>query len=483
MRFRSLAAALAVLVAAHTPVAAQAASRTGVGVADPPPLACADTAGVLDGAALVGSPRRTVGGVPEAGVVEVRPKAGTPVTLTSASVGVPLQSRGWFGASVDLNSVTSGDRCRDLLIGMPGLNGAKGGVVVVPDFGKGLEPGAAQWLPTTTLALKLGDQLGATVAAAGALALAGSPGRDAAAAPDAGALVSWVISTNHNVPSRAVSAAAPVTYVQGTAGILGHAEAGDRFGSVLYLSGIEEELTAAVGIPDEDIGRAKDAGAVALLTWGYDGRWWGDNQLLWQGHGRTGWYALPGKSRAGDRLGAAVNYDDKRGAFGMPGKDANGRKNSGAVLVWKGNLATGNYRVVTQNTKGVPDKSERGDAFGSAIIERQDCWPCRVLVIGAPGENRGKRRDAGSVTHLMVEDKAGNPTSKAWRQPAAGLATGDQFGSRLLGDWWKGTQGVLVGAPGFDRPGAPNAGRYYQAGVRSLVPVSTGTTPGERLGG
>ena len=47
-------------------------------------------------------------------------------------------------------------------------------------------------------------------------------------------------------------------------GIRGHAEAGDHFGSVVYLAGLEEELTLAVGIPDEDIGRAKDAGAVAL---------------------------------------------------------------------------------------------------------------------------------------------------------------------------------------------------------------------------
>ncbi len=265
--------------------------------------------------------------------------------------------------------------------------------------------------------------------------MAGAPGRDARKARDAGALVSWVIPTDDDAPSRVVHAAPPVTYVQGIRGIRGHAEAGDRFGSVLYLAGLEEELTLAVGIPDEDIGRAKDAGAVALLTWGRDGRWWGDNQLLWQGHGAPGWYRLPGRSRAGDRLGAAVNYMDKKGAFGVPGKDANGRRNSGAVLVWRGTLATGKYHVVTQNTRGVPDRSERGDAFGSAIVMRQDCGQCQVLAIGTPGEDRGRRRNAGAVTHLMVQNKTGNAVFHSWRQPARDWqeATGSGHGSSGTG--------------------------------------------------
>ena len=45
-------------------------------------------------------------------------------------------------------------------------------------------------------------------------------------------------------------------------------------------------------------------------------------------------------------------------------KDADGRMDSGAVIAWM--RGTGRAQMITQNTRGVPGRSERGDAFGSA---------------------------------------------------------------------------------------------------------------------
>ena len=61
------------------------------------------------------------------------------------------------------------------------------------------------------------------------------------------------------------------TYRQGARGVPGRAEAGDRFGSAL-ASGMgircQEEIPVAVGVPGEDVGHARDAGAVTLLEGG-----------------------------------------------------------------------------------------------------------------------------------------------------------------------------------------------------------------------
>ena len=88
--------------------------------------------------------------------------------------------------------------CRALVIGMPGANQGRGAVVVLPDYGNGLVPGAAVGLPTQSPSLQPGDRLGTSlqggagdVGKGGSLIAAGAPGRDAAGASDAGAVFGW----------------------------------------------------------------------------------------------------------------------------------------------------------------------------------------------------------------------------------------------------------------------------------------------------
>jgi hypothetical protein len=319
--------------------------------------------------------------------------------------------------------------------------------------------------------LQPGDWLGTSLAVVeNALVAAGAPGRDAAGASDAGAVFAWRIpdrGSAEGVSPAPLSFEPPNTYVQGVGGLQGRAERNDRFGSV--LSEVADG-GLVVGIPEEDIGARKDAGAVAFLRFSTPGVLEG-NDLLWQGSG------LPGKSRAGDRAGAAVL--DRN--VGVPGKDADGRKDSGAVLMWYS--VNSRYRVVTQNSKGVPDSSEKGDAFGSALAGN--------LAVGVPGEDVKGRKDVGAVTYLpghMFLTEA-----KAYRQRTPSLGTGDRFGSTILEQ--SDSCGAatycyvtLIGAPGHDRRGARNAGVYFaiqREDMRVGAPAvfTRGTSAGERFGG
>jgi hypothetical protein len=105
-----------------------------------------------------------------------------------------------------------------------------------------------------------GDRLGAAVADTSLGIAAGAPGADVRGRRDAGVVVAY----KGTLARRR-------TYRQGARGVPGRAEAGDRFGSAL-ASGMgircQEEIPVAVGVPGEDVGRARDAGAVSLLGGG-----------------------------------------------------------------------------------------------------------------------------------------------------------------------------------------------------------------------
>lgn len=429
------------------------------------------------------SPRRAVGSIRGAGVVELRYRSGArwvASPLTSAMLGVPSQVDGFFGAAVAVVGV-SASGCAGLVVGMPGANGGRGAVAVIPDNGNGLDLAAAAWLPTGPLALKLGDRLGAAVASGPTgccskgkgwtVIAAGAPGRDAAGAADAadaGAVVTWKVawddSETTGVPPAPLASGQPAAHVQGVAGMRGRAEARDRFGSVLADDG----GTLVVGVPSEDIRSRRDAGAVARLSFTTSGAVKG-NDMRWQGGG------LPGTSRAGDRLGAAVLGPH----IGIPGKDVRGRVDAGAILLW--DSEAGKYRVITQRTRGIPGTPEKGDRFGAALAG--------FLQVGAPGEDIGRTVDAGSVTQVSPWSMSQSATLVV-----SGLAVGDRFGATVIHqadecgeDGEEMCRLTFIGAPGEDRPDAANAGRYYlldsQASAKVALPFANGVAAGEGFGG
>jgi hypothetical protein len=136
-----------------------------------------------------------------------------------------------------------------VLAGLPHKNHDAGAVMLVRGTGIRMARGA-----------HAGDRLGAAVADTSLGIVAGAPGADVRGRRDAGLVVRY---TGTLARRR--------TYRQGARGVPGRAEAGDRFGSAL-ASGMgircQEEIPVAVGVPREDVGRARDAGAVTLLGGG-----------------------------------------------------------------------------------------------------------------------------------------------------------------------------------------------------------------------
>jgi len=225
--------------------------------------------------------------------------------------------------------------------------------------------------------------------------VAGAPGRDLEGATDAGAIGYF----NFFNPADGV-----VMITQSSPGIEGAAEPGDRFGEVLTppFDRGEEGLDVLVGIPREDVGSARDAGMVeqvALFRQPSDPA----SRLY-----RQGLEGSPGVPEAGDRFGSAVALANTTLAVGAPGEDLGRVKNAGVVdLLYKSSSAEASFRpqgVVTQESRRVPGRSERGDRFGASLVEFDYCPPQgdgtgegAKFAVGAPGEDLGRAENAGVV--------------------------------------------------------------------------------------
>ena len=307
-------------------------------------------------AAVVGSPRRDVNGVADAGAVVVRIPgwAEDPGTvLTSEDLGVPAEQGAGFGAAVawgaalvrgsDRGGQRTEEACPDLVIGVPGANGGRGAVVVVPDLGAGLDLTKAIWLDTSDLGLQPGDALGSALTVVDGSLLPVFPagtrrGRLMLGHCWSGRSRAW--RSRRVSWRRRRTAGSCRELMESRATPIG------RTGSVPRCCRDRRHRrfsvpAVVVGIPNEDVGRRKNVGAVATLL--LQNGQLVQNTLVWLGHG------LPGKPRAGDRLGAAVVGPR---AIGIPGRDANGRKDSGAVLVldtWSASGAERTWRMFTQN--------------------------------------------------------------------------------------------------------------------------------------
>jgi hypothetical protein len=244
----------------------------------------------------------------------------------------------------------------------------------------------------------------------------------------------------------------------------GIAEAGDRFGEVMGGAGV-------VGIPREDIGALKDAGAVQLLQTDPDTH----DLILAQDYNQSR-ADIAGVAEAGDRFGAAVNGNR---LIGVPGEDVGGLKDAGIVQLIGGNS-------YSQDTAGVPGTAEAGDQFGAAVISAPlQCPELGSFAIGAPGEDLGNVKDAGSVTLLpgrvVGSDEWQYPCpSQLLREGAGDLAgvaeAGDRFGSSLStvrGVQWADDEEfnrstLLIGVPGQDVASAKDVGRVISREWESM---------------
>jgi hypothetical protein len=323
----------------------------------------------------VGAPGETIAGGADAGAVNVFDHitsgrlSGTSKVLVQANP----EAGDRFGAALGTG----------LNVGAPG-----------EDVGGKVDAGAVNWffisesgvLTTSTVFLQpnpeAGDQFGSTILegrfSAGATDLAiGAPGEDVDGKANAGAV---------NVFYSYGSGGRVQVLVQGPR-TGGQPERGDRFGASLTRGSFDainaptnQELV--VGAPGEDVGNVTDAGAINVLYGGASGLV-GRDQLLVQG--RPG---VPGQAETGDGFGSSLanpfggnpldaNDFDANGdgvgdlAIGAPGEDLGAVVNAGAVNVLYGTAGTGlpgsGGQLLAQDSPGVADQAEAGDAFGSDL--------------------------------------------------------------------------------------------------------------------
>jgi hypothetical protein len=226
---------------------------------------------------VVGAPGETIGTAADAGSVTIWETDGMPQGLAELRQGQrgPLgavrlpgtpQAGDRFGTSlasglVDLPEVSGQEVAQGLLVGAPGdtVSGhdAAGSVTALSEKFESAAllsqdgarvPGAAE----------TGDHFGSSLAlspAAGGVArtlAVGSPGEDTGRKADTGSVTLFDNVGERFVPRTAFS--------QGTPGVPGANEAGDRFGFALTFG--HRTPTLLVGIPAEDVGAVVDAGAV-----------------------------------------------------------------------------------------------------------------------------------------------------------------------------------------------------------------------------
>lgn len=451
----AVTAAISLGLVALIPATTGAASASALA-----PTSAFTACGDYDGISALGSPLEKVNGISKQGTLRVRHvTGGVPAqTVTATSVGLP-NSGVQFGYGTSTARINSTDTCTDVVVGAPATASSAGRVVLIPGSGDGLNLERAIVLDGSAVGITNGDQLGAAVTTlkveGGVVVVAGAPGHDFSGAKDAGAVVAWFVPEGGEA-GTIPTPSAPVMLRQGAGGIQGTADSGDHFGKVLAQPSQAGTAVLTIGIPDEDISSYSDTGAVAQIT--FSGFAVASNTLVWEGSG------MPSSKKSGDRFGYSVVAP--RGviqAIGIPGKNADGDTDSGAIVV---RTPAGAYQYVSQDTKGVPGSSEKGDAFGTALGYAYGYHgpETATVVVGAAGENIGSNTDQGSVT--LIDNGSESSALTYASQATSGLKGKVRFGQTIAvvsGDpaYDEDTHDtVLVGAPGSSSTGS---GKYYRA--------------------
>jgi hypothetical protein len=272
-------------------------------------------------------------------------------------------------------------------------------------------------------------------------------------------------------PSGVVTVGAQL-WTQGTAGLSGMGETGDRFGESWTSGDFDEDGydDLAIGIPADNLRGAIDAGRVQVLFGTSTGLSTTGQQLVQE--------AGVDVPEQGDLFGTAVaagdfdNDGDDDLAVGARGEDVGGDAGAGAVFLYRANAQgfTSNPTLWTQDTAGVAGAAEPGDAFGSALAAGRVGHGARDdLVVGVPRENLTGAVDGGLV-QVLYGAGAGFSTandelfelddfSLGTSGPISGdvLSTdaGDRFGTSVAITEQGGTESpiVVAGAPFDNDPG------------------------------
>jgi hypothetical protein len=234
-------------------------------------------------------------------------------------------------------------------------------------------------------------------------------------------------------------------FTQDSPGVAGDAATEDFFGEALAAGDFNNDTFAdlAIGVPLEEVGSARDAGAVNVL--------YGSAGLLTGAGSQYFTQDSPGVGSAaeiidlfGDTLAAGDFNNDTFAdlAIGAANEAVGTIQGSGAVNVLLGSagLLTGvGSQLFTQDSPGVGDAAEEGDNFGFALTAADfDNDAFADLAVGVPFETVGAIFFGGAVNVLY--GSAGLLTgvgSQLFTQDSPGVGGAaedlDQFGWALAG--------------------------------------------------
>lgn len=403
----------------------------------------------------VGAPGEDVGQVADAGAVYVTtPGSGSQVlTQNAAVVGGTAERGDHFGASFAAGDF-NGDGFTDLAVGAPSEDvksvvGA-GAVNVVYGSASGLAAAGHQVFSQNTPGVpskaERTDLFGSSLTAGdfnndGRTDLAvGVPLEDGIAVDEGAVNVLYGTATG-------LTGAGSRLFTQNNAGPASSAEAGDLFGSALATGDFDNDgfTDLAVGVPHEDVGATRNAGAVNVLRGSAGGLTGAGGQLFTENSS-----GLAGTAEAGDAFGAALATGllDDDGfadlAIGVPTEDVGAVLNAGAAYTLHGSsggLSGAGSQLLTENAPFHPDKAEAGDLFGYSLAAVDFYGVGDELFVGAPGEDVGSARDAGAVYLGAAPFNENSSNMAGTSEP------GDRLGTSLAGIDTAPAE-VAVGVPG-----------------------------------
>jgi FG-GAP repeat protein len=403
-------------------------------------------------------------------------------TLTAGAAAARATPAGAIAAVSDFN----GDGTSDLAAGVPGENvdgeSAAGAVNVIYGSPTGLSSTGNQQFTLNTTGVvgtaHAGDHFGWSLGTGdfdgdGFADLAvGVPDAQVGSVVDAGAVnvlygsASGLTTTDNQ------------QWTQGNSGIIGTANTRDRFGISVATGNYDgngfDDL--AIGVPNEDVIDAHNAGAVNVIYGGSGGLTSiGNQQWLQDSPG------IVGASETDDGFGLSVaagdfnanGFDDL--AVGAPNEDlgtGNSIHDCGAANViygGSGGLSSTGNQLWSQDSLNIVGSAEGADHFAASVAAAEfGNGSQEDLAVGIPDEDLGTGNsitNAGAVNAIYGGSgglsAAGN---QLWTQESSGIAGDsritDHFGFSVTGaDFGNSSQQDLaIGGIGKDLPGSARTG-------------------------
>jgi hypothetical protein len=408
--------------------------------------------------------------------------------LTQDSPGVPGTSEPMdeWGASLATGDF-NGDKCADLAVGAPGEDGSAGGVTILYGSPTGLVTTGSQRISQNSTGVPGIAEPNDRFASALTVGDFDKDGRADLAVGVPGEVITKVfqagsVTVLYGSPTGLTRGRASAVFFQGSDGVGGTAEEGDRFGAALaagdfYRSGVD---ALAIGVPGEN-----RSGALQVLKGGPQGLAGKAAEVTRKTTG------VPGEPVAGDVFAGALAAGDLDGdgaedlAVGIPGDNA--RRGAVSVLYSAGTtgLTGAHTDYWTQDTPGVGGTAAPGDGFGSSLATgRLDAGDLDDLAIGVPSDTVGTVVGAGAVNMLMGSKTGLTSAGPSYlHQDVSGVtgraATGDRFGlsvtvARVNGS---GIDNLMVGIPaeGLAGTATQHAGAFEFFGNGENGPSATGS--------